>query len=212
MPTSTVFLAPQPRNLTESQAFSGSSASSSTSPATPALFNRLSRASSASAYLTDLTSPITPSHSNYDIEQRQGGQQSEPSGSKNDPAAPQESAPKDSQHYPIRYILEFDEDLGYRPDHELEEGGFDAVDVLLRRLRRSRQTPISRQALKLMDMRETPMQDDEGDQLVGTAPLPMEVVITEAQEDLVEDWSCDFELNVRQDSQVNISHLTLYFN
>ena len=219
MPVPTAFLAPHPPNLfhvTESQAFSGSSASfSSTSSATSAFFDRLSRASSASAYLTDLTPPITPSHSNFDVERRHYGQQSKPP--KDGPVSQQESTPKDSRHHLVRSILRLDEDHGYRSDDELEGEGFDAVDTLRTRLRRSKQTINSRRALKVMERRDTLLspigKDDGDDELMGTASPPMEVVITEAQQNPVEDWSGDFELTAHQDSQVSVSwYLTLYFN
>ena len=217
MPAATGFLAPHPPNLfhvTESQAFSGSSASfSSTSSTTSAFFDRLSRASSASAYLTDLTPPITPSHSNFDVERRQCGQQSKLS--KDNAAAQQESTPKSSKHHLIQSIIRLDEDDGYKSDDELEGGGFDAVDALRTRLRRYKQTINSRRALKVMEKRDTllsPMENDD-DELVGTVSPPMEVALTEAQQNLVEDWSGDFELTAHQDSQVSVSwHLTLYFN
>lgn len=55
--------------------------------------------------------------------------------------------------------------------------------------------------------------DDDVEELIGTVSPPREVVITEAQQNPVEDWSGDFELTAHQDSQVSVSwHLTLYFN
>ncbi|KIM39350.1 hypothetical protein M413DRAFT_447283 [Hebeloma cylindrosporum] len=207
MPAPTAFLAPYPPNLfhiAESQALSGSSASfSSTSSATSAFFDRLSRASSASAYLTDLTPPITPSHSNLDNERKQGDQQSKPP--KHDSGAQQESTPKDSRHHLVRSILRSDDDLGYRSDAELEGADFDAVDALRTRLRRSKQTLNSRRALKIMEMRDTPLSsmddddDDENDALLGTASPPMDV-----EGNPVEDWSGDFELRNSQ-AQLNAS-------
>jgi hypothetical protein len=209
MPAPTAFLAPHPPNLfhvTESQAFSGSSASfSSTSSATSAFFDRLSRASSASAYLTDLTPPITPSHSNFDVERRHGIQQSKPP---NDgPVSQQESTPKDSRHQLVRSILRLDED-GYGSDDELEGEGFDAVDTLRTRLRRSKQTINSRRALKVMERRDTllsPIEKDDDNEVMETVSPPMKVVITEAQRNSVEDWSGDFELTAHQDSQVRVA-------
>ena len=207
MPAPTAFLAPHPPNLfhvAESQAFSGSSASfSSTSSATSAFFDRLSRASSASAYLTDLTPPITPSHSNFDVEGRHGSQQSKLS---NDGPVALQSTPKDSRHHLVRSILGLNEDDGYGSGDELERGGFDAVDALRMRLRRSKQTINSRRALKVMERRDTPLspvENDDDDELVEIPSAPMEVVITEAQQNPVEDWSGDFELTAHQDSQVS---------
>ena len=214
MPAPTAFLAPHPPNLfhvAEAQAFSGSSTSSSTSSATSAFFDRLSRASSASAYLTDLTPPITPSHSNFDVERKQDDQQSKLS--KNDRAAQQDSTPKDTRQHFVRSIFNLDEDLGYRSDDELEGGSFDAIDALRTRLCKSKQTFNSRLALKIMERRDIPISPMEDDELMGTASSSIGGVIAEAQENSVEDWSGDFELTTRQESQVSIPlYSTLYFN
>ncbi|PPQ83515.1 hypothetical protein CVT25_007005 [Psilocybe cyanescens] len=161
------FLVPHPPTLfppSEKQAFSGSTnsfSSSSSSSASANYFDRLSRASMASAYMTDITPPITPTNSNFDVELKEGSVAS--SGPFPDERSLQEHlAAEHFSNSHLRPIAALEDDGGYRSDSEEDSGAFDAVANFRSRLLKSKESTNSRRALRIIESRSDPDADFDG--------------------------------------------------
>ncbi|KAH9481814.1 hypothetical protein JR316_0006341 [Psilocybe cubensis] len=157
MPESNGYLAPHPPSLfpsSEKQAFSGStnSFSSSSSSASASYFDRHSHGSSTSAYATDITPPITPTYSNFDIELKPGTVAS--AGPFRDERSLQDHLTAEHLNNSIlRPIVTLEDDTVYKSDSEDDSGVFDAVASFRTRLLNSKQTVTSQRALRIMDSR-----------------------------------------------------------
>ncbi|KAF9478845.1 hypothetical protein BDN70DRAFT_879438 [Pholiota conissans] len=199
------FLVPLPPTLTptsESQAFSGSSFSLS-SNSSHNYFGRHSHTSSGSAYLTDLTPPATPSHTNN----------AKGAGKAHNDVGPRAgSLKKGHEDRERRGFLSVDqpEDTGYDSDCEGEDAPLlNAVDAVLARLKKAKPTARTQRALKFIE--ENSNSPSEADNLLDeplstTPSMPaMKVVITEAEEDIGDKWTGDFNDKTKIEAEIATS-------
>lgn len=222
MPTSNGFLIPHPPTLfppSEKQAFSGSTnsfSSSSSSSASASYFDRRSRASSASAYTTDITPPITPTYSNFDIELKPGRVAS--SGPFPDERSLQEHlAAEHLSSSLLKPIASLDDDTGYRSDSEEDSGVFDAVANFRSRLLKSKQTANSQRALRTIESRISSDADtiDKDKDFVEAPPTEsvvskLEGVVEEEEFVLPENWENIFDQGMEAICQVHTNSMSLY--
>lgn len=169
----------------------------------------------ASAYMTDITPPITPTNSNFDVELKEGSVAS--SGPFPDERSLQEHlAAEHFSNSHLRPIAALEDDGGYRSDSEEDSGAFDAVANFRLRLLKSKESTNSRRALRIIESRSDPdadfdgRDDDHVEVPLAETNVTSQIETAEEEFALPDDWENIFDRGMDAIWQVYAQNIFLY--